>query len=65
MGLCNWNGFPLLDMELDLSRYHHGGGSLALCQRGGGKSDAFPCRRCGACHHYVELVPFAWIRQLD
>jgi hypothetical protein len=29
------------------------------------KSDAYPCHRCGACHHHGKIVPFAWIRHLD
>jgi hypothetical protein len=30
MDLCNYDSFPLLDMELDLSGSHHGSESLAF-----------------------------------
>jgi hypothetical protein len=39
MDLRNCDSFPLLDVELDLSGSRHGGGSLALCHRGGVKDD--------------------------
>jgi hypothetical protein len=39
MDLGNCDGFPQLDMELDLSVSRHGGGSLALCHRGRMKND--------------------------
>jgi hypothetical protein len=59
--LCSYDGFHLLSVEMD---HRHGGGSLALCHRGGGKSDAYPCRRRGARRRHGETIPFAWIRRL-
>jgi hypothetical protein len=62
MDLCNCDGFRLLFVELD---HRHGGGSPALCHCGGMKSNAYPCRRCGARRRRGEIVPSAWIRHLD
>jgi hypothetical protein len=62
MDLCNYDGFPLLFVELG---HRHGGGSPTLCYRGGVKSDAYPCRRCDARHRHGKMVPYAWIRHPD
>jgi hypothetical protein len=62
MDLCNYDGFPLLFVELD---HHYGDGSLALCHHGGMKSDAYPCHHCGAFRCHREIVPFSWMRHLD
>jgi hypothetical protein len=62
MDLGNCDGFPLLNMELDLSGSPHGGESLALCHRGGMMDGLCLCHRCVVHRRHVELVPFAWIR---
>jgi hypothetical protein len=45
MDLGNWDGFLLLDVELDLSGSRHGCGSLALCHRSIVMDDLCLCRR--------------------
>jgi hypothetical protein len=62
MDLCNYDGFPLLFVELG---HRHVGRSPALCHRGGVKSDAYPCRYCDAHRRHGEMVPYAWIRHPD